>query len=88
MASTAPDGIQTLAGQLGISTHVPTWLHGPLADYEWKGFKSEWSRKASAGFTGLALRARRTARARADGVIEARHLGGHHWVAYGWNESR
>ncbi|HEX3367602.1 hypothetical protein [Phenylobacterium sp.] len=40
------------------------------------------------GFTGLALRARRTARARADGVIEARHLGGHHWVAYGWNESR
>lgn len=38
--------------------------------------------------TGLALRARRTARARqrADGLIEARHLGGHHWVAYGWNE--
>jgi hypothetical protein len=37
---------------------------------------------------GLALRARRTARARprGDGVIEARHLGGHHWVAYGWNE--
>lgn len=37
---------------------------------------------------GLALRARRTARARrrADGVLEARHLGGHHWVAYGWNE--
>ena len=40
------------------------------------------------GFAGLALRARRTARARTDGVIEARHLGGHHWVAYGWNESR
>ena len=39
------------------------------------------------GFTGLAMRARRTARARtSDGVIEARHLGGHHWVAYGWNE--
>jgi len=37
---------------------------------------------------GLALRARRTARSpvRKDGVIEARHLGGHHWVAYGWNE--
>jgi hypothetical protein len=35
---------------------------------------------------GLALRARRTAKARNDGVIEARHLGGHHWVAYGWNE--
>ena len=38
------------------------------------------------GFAGLALRARRTASARADGVLEARHLGGHHWVAYGWNE--
>ena len=37
---------------------------------------------------GLAMRARRTARARVrpDGLIEARHLGGHHWVAYGWNE--
>jgi hypothetical protein len=41
------------------------------------------------GFAGLALRARRTAQVRRnEGVIEARHLGGHHWVAYGWNESR
>lgn len=37
---------------------------------------------------GLAMRARRTVRARRGdaGIIEARHLGGHHWVAYGWNE--
>jgi hypothetical protein len=42
---------------------------------------------ALVGFAGVGLRARRTAKARADnGVIEARHLGGHHWVAYGWNE--
>ncbi len=39
----------------------------------------------------LAVRAGRMGRGRAaapaeDGVIEARHLGGHHWVAYGWNE--
>jgi hypothetical protein len=42
------------------------------------------------GLAGLALRAKRTANARrrADGVIEARHLGGHHWVAYGWNDRR
>lgn len=40
-------------------------------------------------FAGLAMRARRTVRARRDdGVIEARHQGGHHWVAYGWNERR
>ena len=41
------------------------------------------------GLAGLALRARRSARARATstpGLIEARHVGGHHWVAYGWNE--
>lgn len=38
---------------------------------------------------GLALRARRTAHARRDdGILEARNLGGHHWVAYGWNERR
>jgi hypothetical protein len=39
-------------------------------------------------FAGLALRARRTARARGrqSDLLEARHLGGHHWVAYGWNE--
>ena len=40
------------------------------------------------GFAGLALRARRSARTRtrSSDVIEARHMGGHHWVAYGWNE--
>jgi hypothetical protein len=36
-------------------------------------------------FAGLALRARRTTR-RHDGVIDARHLGGGSWVAYGWDE--
>jgi len=35
---------------------------------------------------GLALRAKRAHVRRDDGVIEARNLGGHHWVAYGWNE--
>jgi len=39
-------------------------------------------------FAGLALRARRRARTpkRKTDILEARHLGGHHWVAYGWNE--
>lgn len=41
-------------------------------------------------FAGLAMRARRTVRARRqdNGIIEARHLGGHHWVATGWREQR
>jgi hypothetical protein len=39
--------------------------------------------------SGLALRARRSVRAPADPtLIEARHVGGHSWVAYGWNERR
>jgi hypothetical protein len=35
---------------------------------------------------GFALRARRSVRARQDAeLIEARHIGGHSWVAYGWD---
>ncbi|MDB5430107.1 MAG: hypothetical protein JWP35_1223 [Caulobacter sp.] len=38
----------------------------------------------------LAMRAKRTVRARhADpDLIEARNVGGHSWVAYGWNDRR
>jgi len=36
-----------------------------------------------------AFKARRTARAPSDpDLIEARHVGGHSWVAYGWDGSR
>ncbi len=37
-------------------------------------------------FAGLALRARRTMRRADSDVIEARHLGGGSWVAYGWDQ--
>jgi hypothetical protein len=36
-------------------------------------------------FTGLALRARRSAQRRDPKLLEARHLGGHSWVAYSWD---
>ena len=41
----------------------------------------------------LAMRARRTARARAKSdpgpqILEARHMGGHSWVAYSWDRRR
>ncbi|HEY4359851.1 MAG TPA: energy-coupling factor ABC transporter permease [Bryobacteraceae bacterium] len=55
VATAAPDGIEKLAAQIGIAAHSPTWLHAPLADYEWQGLQSSWLRKASAGFTGMAL---------------------------------
>ena len=34
----------------------------------------------------LAFRARRSLRKTDSGVIEARHVGGHSWVAYGWDQ--
>jgi len=41
------------------------------------------------GLAAAALRARRTARAPVDPeLIEARHMGGHSWVAYGWDGRR
>ena len=41
------------------------------------------------GLIALVLRARRPAKAKADdGIIEARHIGGHSWVAYGWDERK
>ena len=38
--------------------------------------------------TGAAVRARRTGRPTDPDLIEARHLGGHSWVAYGWDGRR
>jgi membrane protein YdbS with pleckstrin-like domain len=37
-------------------------------------------------FAGLALRARRTMRRQGSDIIEARHMGGGSWVAYGWDQ--
>jgi hypothetical protein len=38
---------------------------------------------------GMALRARRTVRSgQATDIIEARNIGGHSWVAYGWDGRR
>jgi hypothetical protein len=44
---------------------------------------------ALAVLAAAALRARRTVRAPTDPkLIEARHIGGHSWVAYGWDGRR
>ena len=44
---------------------------------------------AVVALAGAALRARRTVRAPADpDLIEARNIGGHSWVAYGWDGRR
>ena len=42
-----------------------------------------------AAFAVAAMRARRVVRPRVDpDLIEARHIGGHSWVAYGWDGRR
>jgi len=51
LASSAPDGIQKLAQQLGLTTKSS--FHGPFADYAVGYFDSPWLRKATAGLAGL-----------------------------------
>lgn len=44
---------------------------------------------ALVALTAAAMKARRAVRATVDpGFIEARHMGGHSWVAYGWDGGR
>lgn len=54
-ASVAPENLEHVAAQFGITAHAPVWMHAPLADYEWQGSASLWFRRASAGLAGLAL---------------------------------
>jgi len=52
IASAAPDGIEHLAAQLGLS-HAAAWAHAPLAGYEVGIGGSAWVRKAAAGLMGM-----------------------------------
>jgi cobalt/nickel transport system permease protein len=54
IASAAPDGIERLGIQLGLT--AKTVLHAPLADYSFGPFiESSWMRRATAGLAGLLL---------------------------------
>jgi len=54
LASAAPDAIERLGIQLGVTTK--TVLHAPLADYTIGSFvESAWVRRATAGLAGLLL---------------------------------
>ena len=53
LASTAPDGLQSLGQQLGI--HASALLHAPMSDYDLPFLSSPWARRAAAGLTGLLL---------------------------------
>ncbi|MBZ5611617.1 MAG: energy-coupling factor ABC transporter permease [Acidobacteriia bacterium] len=53
LASTAPDGIQRLGRNLGLTSKAA--FATPLADYSVGYFQSGWLRKATAGLAGLLL---------------------------------
>jgi cobalt/nickel transport system permease protein len=53
MASSAPDGIQKLGVELGLTAKAG--FHAPLADYTLGLFESSWLRRTTAGLAGLLL---------------------------------
>jgi cobalt/nickel transport system permease protein len=55
VASTAPDGIEQLAKQTGISRQATTLIPTPLKDYKAGFLGSGWPAQAGAGLIGLAL---------------------------------
>ena len=55
IASAHPDGIEKLAMQIGITSHVPTLFASPLADYRLHMLSSPFLTKSLAGLIGLAV---------------------------------
>lgn len=55
VASTAPDGIQRLGDETGISGRVRTLLHTPFTNYHLAFVSSNLAAKALAGLAGIAL---------------------------------
>jgi hypothetical protein len=53
LASSSPDGIQKLARDTGITSHVASLLISPLADYRQHVFSSPFLARSIAGLIGL-----------------------------------
>lgn len=53
VASAAPDGLERLAEQAGISSQATTLFKTGVADYEFQGLSTPWLRKPLAGLLGL-----------------------------------
>jgi hypothetical protein len=53
IASTQPDGIQKLALDTGITSHITNLLSSPLSDYRMPVISSRFMTKALAGVIGL-----------------------------------
>lgn len=55
VASTRPDGIESLAQQTGVWSRVTMLFHAPLADYQMSGLTSSWLGNSWAGKSMAAL---------------------------------
>ncbi len=55
IASSAPDGIQRLAGNLAISSRARALIPAPLRDYEAGFLSNPWLSRTTAGLAGLVL---------------------------------
>ncbi len=56
-ASAAPDGLEKLAEEVGISGRARALIETPLADYEATFISGSWAAQAAAGLAGLLLAA-------------------------------
>jgi hypothetical protein len=55
VASTAPDGLDSLAGKIGLGERARVLLASPMPDYEARWFSSEAFGKVAAGLAGLVM---------------------------------
>jgi cobalt/nickel transport system permease protein len=55
IASVKPDGLEKLAGELGIAARATKYFAAPLADYHAQWLGASWFAKAAAGLAGLVL---------------------------------
>ena len=55
VASSNPDGIWRLAGQIGIAARATSLVSAPLADYHVSWLGASWAAKTAAGLAGLVL---------------------------------
>jgi hypothetical protein len=54
-ASSSPDGLQSLAQTLGLTSRATPLIASPLADYQAGFLQSAWLRRSGAGLTGVVL---------------------------------
>jgi hypothetical protein len=55
VASTAPDGIYSLAAKIGLGARARVLLTSPMPDYQARWFSSEAFGKVAAGLAGLVM---------------------------------